>query len=131
MPQPHELDTRLRFLEYPTMLRIRSSAALALMLGGFLSFFSSGVRLHSHPHHDCTAVHIEAEQCDCRAPVVEQDDRDKDPQTELPASDNAKVVATESPASRPHRPATHSEQHPGSRDPPSRIRTRAPPAPHT
>ena len=113
------------------MLPIRSGAALGLLLGGFLSFFSSGLRLHPHPHHDCTVAHVEASHCDCRAPVVEQDDRDKDPQVELPTSENAYVVITRGPATRPLRPATHSEQDPGSRDPPSTIRTRAPPTAHT
>jgi hypothetical protein len=125
-----QLDTQLEFLEYPTMLRIRSNAALGLMLGGFLSFFSSAVRLHPHPHHDCTVAHVEASHCDCRAPVVEQDDRDKNPQAELAGAESAEVVATNGSASRLLRPVAHSEMRPGSRDPLSRIRTRAPPTSH-
>jgi hypothetical protein len=110
------------------MLHIRSSAALVLLLGGALSFFASGARLHPHQHHDCDALHIEACHCNCRTATFEQDDRDKNGTLGLLQAFDVAVVSFESPGPRPRKPVTRELPYNGSRDPPYRIRTRAPPS---
>lgn len=112
------------------MLHIRSGAVAALIVGGMVSFYASGVRTHRHAREDCNRVHIEADPCHCGTWAVAQDFRDKGPQLECPDGLRGEVLMTEAVPTRYPMPFELELSSPAGRDPPSPTRSRAPPLPH-
>jgi hypothetical protein len=105
--------------------------ALALMLGGALSFYASGARVHHHSHHDCEIEHVEADRCDCRTILVEQEDRNKNGRAELEVGPPPLAIIVADCALHQLVPSVWTPPTFTSRDPPSQSRIRAPPAAHS